>query len=102
MMNYPYESNFIPAYPVRVACQIMLNAANRLTGLAQAAGKLCTIVLGTWILLALKLLLCVGVFYNSTGQLSCFNNTKEYVECADPTGCGGGPTAQAWDYQVTS
>ena len=41
-----------------------------------------------------------GVFYNSTGRLSCFNNTKEYVECADPTGCGSGPAAQAWEYQV--
>ena len=42
-----------------------------------------------------------GLFYNgTTGQLSCFNTTEEFIECADPTGCGTGPAALAWDYQV--
>ena len=42
-----------------------------------------------------------GLFYNgTTGQLTCFNTTKEFIECADPTGCGTGPDSLAWDYQV--
>ena len=42
-----------------------------------------------------------GLFYNgTTGQLACFNTTEEFIECADPTGCGTGPDSLAWDYQV--
>ena len=42
-----------------------------------------------------------GLFYNgTTGQLTCFNTTEEFIECADPTGCGIGPDSLAWDYQV--
>ena len=43
-----------------------------------------------------------GVFYNSTGTKTCYNVTEEFVPCADPTGCGIGPSAVAWNYQVCS
>ena len=41
-----------------------------------------------------------GVWYNSTGTEKCYNVSEEFVFCADPTGCGTGPAATAWDYQV--
>ena len=43
MVDYPYEANFLaplPAYPVNVSCQIILGESDRLSGLAQAAGKI--------------------------------------------------------------
>jgi dipeptidyl-peptidase-2 len=82
MVDYPYPASFLaplPAYPVTVACHSLLAAESRLHGLAQAA----------------------GLFYNgTTGHLSCFNITSEFVECADPTGCGTGPASFSWDFQA--
>lgn len=82
MVDYPYPASFLaplPAYPVTVACRSLLAAQSRLHGLAQAA----------------------GLFYNgTTGHLSCFNITSEFIECADPTGCGTGPASLSWDYQA--
>ena len=49
----------------------------------------------------IPIIIYAGLFYNGTaGQLTCFNTTKEFIECADPTGCGIGPDSLAWDYQV--
>ena len=42
MVDYPYPASFLaplPAYPVNVACQILLKETDRLRGLAQAAGN---------------------------------------------------------------
>ena len=60
--NYPYESAYIlngagklPAFPMRVACEFLAaiepSESDLLSGLASA----------------------VGVFYNYTGDLPCFN-----------------------------
>ena len=41
MVDYPYPASFLaplPAYPVNVSCDLLLNAENRLRGLALAAG----------------------------------------------------------------
>jgi dipeptidyl-peptidase-2 len=82
MVDYPYPASFLaplPAYPVTVACHSLLASQSKLHGLAQAA----------------------GLFYNgTTGHLTCFNITSEFIECADPTGCGTGPTSLSWDYQA--
>ncbi|XP_062874125.1 dipeptidyl peptidase 2 [Trichomycterus rosablanca] len=80
MMDYPYKTSFMsdmPAFPVKVACEIMLNKTDVLAALRDA----------------------VGIVYNSTGQQGCYDVYSLYVECADPTGCGLGFNSYAWDYQ---
>ena len=43
----------------------------------------------------------VGLFYNGTGgSLTCYDITQEFIECADPTGCGLGGDSLSWDFQV--
>ncbi|XP_077865981.1 dipeptidyl peptidase 2-like [Saccoglossus kowalevskii] len=82
MFDYPYPTTFlvpVPAYPVKVACSYIMNSSDPLVGLVQAA----------------------GLHYNGTkGSLKCFDVDMEFVECADPTGCGVGPDSMAWYYQV--
>ncbi|XP_053380895.1 dipeptidyl peptidase 2-like isoform X2 [Mercenaria mercenaria] len=82
MFDYPYPTDFfskLPGYPVKVACQYMEDAIDVVEGLAKAA----------------------GLFYNGTaGTMKCFDIFKEFVECADQTGCGVGPDSKAWDFQA--
>mmetsp|Transcript_26901 Transcript_26901/g.67627 ORF Transcript_26901/g.67627 Transcript_26901/m.67627 type:complete len:493 (-) Transcript_26901:66-1544(-) len=82
MMNYPYPTNFLaplPGYPIRLACSEVLHATTPLAGLAAAA----------------------DLFYNGTaGTLQCHDIYKEYISCADKTGCGTGPAGLSWDYQA--
>ncbi|XP_027018620.2 dipeptidyl peptidase 2 isoform X1 [Tachysurus fulvidraco] len=81
MLDYPYETSFMskmPAFPVKVACEMMLNESDVLSALRDT----------------------VGIMYNSTGKQSCFDLYSLYVECADPTGCGLGFNSYAWDYQA--
>ena len=42
MLDYPYPASFLaklPANPVNVSCQILLDATDKLRGLADAAGN---------------------------------------------------------------
>uniref|UniRef100_K7G8H3 Dipeptidyl peptidase 2 n=1 Tax=Pelodiscus sinensis TaxID=13735 RepID=K7G8H3_PELSI len=81
MLNYPYKTDFLghlPAHPVKAACAQILAHQDPVKGLAAL----------------------VGVFYNSTGMVPCYDVYKQYRKCADPTGCGTGLDAEAWDYQA--
>nr|XP_006640629.1 PREDICTED: dipeptidyl peptidase 2 isoform X1 [Lepisosteus oculatus] len=81
MLDYPYSTHFmgdLPANPVKVACDTMLNGTDPLRALRDT----------------------VGIVYNSTGELRCYDLYTLYVECADPTGCGLGSNSLAWDYQA--
>eukprot|EP00301_Raphidiophrys_heterophryoidea_P018504 c34_g1_i1.p1 GENE.c34_g1_i1~~c34_g1_i1.p1 ORF type:complete len:505 (-),score=128.97 c34_g1_i1:85-1554(-) len=77
MMDYPYPTDFLaplPGFPVKTACQLLMNATTLLEGLRDAS----------------------TLFY---GNSSCNDIYQEFVECADQTGCGLGNDGTAWDYQ---
>ena len=69
----------LPGHPVNLACKMMASASSKVEGLAEVT----------------------ALVYNGTnGTLTCLDPDTEYIECADPTGCGLGPDSLAWDYQV--
>jgi len=83
MVDYPYPASFLgtlPAWPVHAACQQLINETQH----------------GVDILTAFKDL--AGILYNDTSN--CFDIYAQFIECADPTSCGLGNDAKAWDYQA--
>jgi len=78
MVDYPYPAKFmadLPGHPVNLACSYMTNNI-KLKGLANITQLL----------------------YGQ--KVRCHDTYAEYVDCADPTGCGTGPASIPWDYQA--
>ncbi|EDV27532.1 uncharacterized protein TRIADDRAFT_21030 [Trichoplax adhaerens] len=78
MGDYPYPASFfgpLPAFPVNASCKYIVNASHPIQGMAKA----------------------MKLFY---GSKKCHDIYKQYVHCADPTGCGTGASAIPWDYQA--
>nr|XP_033818168.1 dipeptidyl peptidase 2 [Geotrypetes seraphini] len=81
VMNYPYPTNFMgyfPANSVQMACSRIIQHSDYISGLRDL----------------------VGLLYNTTGKTRCYSIYKQFIKCADPTGCGTGPDSIMWDYQA--
>jgi len=89
MMNYPYPTNFLaplPGHPVKVACENAVKSGGEgggMKGLAEISS-----------------LYYKGVGVATSNSSTCSDMFTQYVECSDPTGCGLGNDAIAWDYQA--
>ena len=71
MCDYPYPTDFLAPLPGHVSSKV--------EGLAEVT----------------------ALVYNSTnGILTCLDPDTEYIECADPTGCGLGLDSPTQDHQV--
>ncbi|GAB5580284.1 dipeptidyl peptidase 2 isoform X3 [Prionailurus iriomotensis] len=119
MMDYPYPTDFIghlPANPVK-ARRLWLGSVDRegpgRPGVAsggQPESLEATLGPGTNEVGCDRLLsetrrikglrALAGLVYNSSGTEPCYDIYRQYQACADPTGCGSGPDAKAWDYQA--
>ena len=82
MCDYPYPTDFLaplPGHLVNLACIMMASVSSKVEGLAEVT----------------------ALVYNSTnGILTCLDPDTEYIECADPTGCGLGLDSPTQDHQV--
>ena len=80
MFDYPYPVNFgspLPPWPVNYSSSVIMQADTPMKGLLGA----------------------LNIVYNDS-SLPCFDPYVLYIACADPTGCGLGNDAKAWDFQV--
>jgi len=77
MENYPFAVDPFPAWPMKVACERMLEQDEPIEALRAA----------------------LSVVYNTTNDVKCHNVREEYLECSDITGCGLGTDGRSWDYQ---
>ncbi|XP_075435176.1 dipeptidyl peptidase 2 [Ascaphus truei] len=81
VMNYPFKTDkmgFWSPYSIKTACERLLLNADRIEGLRDA----------------------IGIYYNATGTTACYSLHNQFMQCSDPTGCGIGSDAIAWDYQT--
>ncbi|XP_043844186.1 dipeptidyl peptidase 2 isoform X2 [Dromiciops gliroides] len=113
MMDYPYPTDFMghfPANPVKVGCDRLLGAQNQIQGLRDLVasphdthwveGPASNTEEGVSGSCKAVFTAGEGLLYNASGTEPCYDIYKLYQKCADPTGCGTGPNAEAWDYQA--